>query len=247
MKQYPPDQEGVSSRTTVVILAGGLGTRLRPSVVDRPKVLADVDGRPFLAHVLDQVAEAGVEHAVVCTGYLGDHIEAEFGRTYRDVTLSYSREHRPLGTAGAVRAALGQVSTEDLLIVNGDSYCDSALAEFHRWCVRRGFDVALLAVEVPDTSRFGTIGLAGESLVASFVEKQGLAEPGLINAGVYFFKRTVVAELPSTVPLSLEHDVLPRLAPGLLHARRVSGAFIDIGTPESYRTAGAFFTEEVQA
>ncbi len=91
-----------ASKVTALILAGGLGTRLRPVVNDRPKVLAPVGGRPFLAFLLDQIAQAGIARAVLCTGYLGEQIEATFGRQYRGLQLAYSVERQPLGTGGAL-------------------------------------------------------------------------------------------------------------------------------------------------
>ena len=95
------------SRITAAILAGGLGTRLRPVLADRPKVLAEINGRPFLACLLDQLANAGCRSVILCTGYLGEQIYSAFGESYGSLLrLGYSREERPLGTAGALRLAL---------------------------------------------------------------------------------------------------------------------------------------------
>ncbi len=93
------------SKVTAAILAGGLGTRLRPVVPDRPKVLADVRGRPFLAYLLDNLVVQGVREVVLCTGYLGEQIRKAFGETWGPLRLWYSQEEAPLGTAGALRLA----------------------------------------------------------------------------------------------------------------------------------------------
>ncbi len=91
---------------TATILAGGLGTRLRSVVADRPKVLAEIHERPFLAYLLDQLAAAGVRNVVICTGYLGERVRAIFGNSYGEMQLHYSQESSPMGTAGALRLAL---------------------------------------------------------------------------------------------------------------------------------------------
>lgn len=239
----------IGSGTTALVLAGGLGTRLRECVSDRPKVLATVAGRPFLAHVLDPLVACGVRRIVLCTGYLGEQIEAEFGASYGSAEILYSHEDEPLGTGGALVHAMAHVATERVLIVNGDSYCDASYAAFLRWSESEGADAALIAVEVPDGSRFGRIEFDGETRVATFQEKGAVEEgPAFINAGVYQFTSATVRRFPRTTPLSLEIDVLPSLlaSPGL-HAWRATGRFIDIGTAESYRDADAFFAAEVLA
>ena len=96
--------------TTAVLLAGGLGTRLRSVVDDRPKVLAPVAGRPFLSYLLDQVGAAGIRRVVLCTGYLGDQIRTVFGDTYEEIDLVYSHETEPLGTGGALRLAYEKIT-----------------------------------------------------------------------------------------------------------------------------------------
>src|SRR5690349_11866919 len=108
--------------TTALILAGGLGTRLRSVVADVPKVLAPVHGRPFLACLLDQLADAGLTHAVLCTGYRADLVAAAFGTKYRNLTLDYSEETEPLGTGGALRLAIDRARSQTVLAMNGDSF-----------------------------------------------------------------------------------------------------------------------------
>ena len=108
---------------TAVLLAGGAGSRLRSVIDDRPKVLAEVCGRPFLEYLLDQRVKWRIRDVVLCTGYLAEQIEAYFGMTYRSLRLRYSREIIPLGTAGALRLALPLVRSDTVLVLNGDSFC----------------------------------------------------------------------------------------------------------------------------
>ena len=104
-----------------VILAGGLGTRLRPAVADRPKGLAPVGGRAFLTYLLAQLEAAGFQKAILCTGYRGDQVQRELGAAYGSLPLVYSPESEPLGTAGAIRRALPRIDSDLCLVMNGDS------------------------------------------------------------------------------------------------------------------------------
>jgi NDP-sugar pyrophosphorylase family protein len=223
-----------------LILVGGLGTRLRPVLNDRPKALAPVAGRPFLAFLLDQLQAAGIRRAVLCTGYRAQQVEETFGPRYGDVALAYSREETPLGTGGALRLALPQLQEELALVLNGDSYVDCPPAEFHAWHSTHGFAGSLLLTWVEDAARFGTVETDGSDRIAAFREKQGVARPGWINAGVYLLARRLLQELPEGRPVSLEREMFPAwLARGLGgYARRA--AFLDVGTPDSLAQAETF-------
>src|SRR5262245_29284658 len=107
-----------------LILVGGLGARLRSALTDRPKALAPVDGRPFLAFLLGQLPAAGIRRVVLCTGYRAHQVEETFGSRYGDLALTYSREETPLGTGGALRLAVPRMDAERFLVLNGDSYID---------------------------------------------------------------------------------------------------------------------------
>src|SRR2546426_1458133 len=109
---------------TAAILVGGLGTRLRAVVADRQKVLAPVAGRPFLEQLLDQLTAAGLKRVVLCTGHKAEQVEQTIGREYRGMSIGYSREPEPLGTAGAFRQALSLLDTDPVLACNGDSFCE---------------------------------------------------------------------------------------------------------------------------
>lgn len=231
--------------STALVLAGGRGTRLQPVVGDRPKPLAQVGDRPFLSRLLDQLAAAGIERTVLCVGYLADQVERACGSQHDGMQLVYSREAAPLGTAGALRHALPMVEGDHVLVLNGDSYCDLELQQFACWAAAR-HRAALVAVRVPDVARYGVViqGRAlegGGRLVAGFREKDFRSGPGLVNAGVYCLHRGVLEALPAGVPLALERDVLPDLLASGLAAWPSSAPFLDIGTPESYAAADAFF------
>ncbi|MEM7204410.1 MAG: nucleotidyltransferase family protein [Planctomycetota bacterium] len=227
---------------TAVVLAGGLGTRLRSVVSDRPKVLAEVLGRPFLAYLLDQLAAAGVVDVVLSTGYRADQIEAAFGGGYKNLRLRYSREEEPLGTGGAIRLAQEAARSDPLMVLNGDSYCGADLPAFARWHRQHEAAGSLVLVEVPDVARFGHVEVTPEGVVTRFEEKGARQGPGWINAGVYLLSEPLVREIPVGRAVSLEREVFPRwIGNGLLGCKALDCRFLDVGTPESYAAAERFF------
>ena len=234
---------GLLSGIPAVILAGGLGTRLRPVVADRPKALAMINGRPFLGYLLMQLARAGVREAVICTGYLAEQVRTCFGDSYAGIRLRYSVETEPLGTGGALRLALPLLAADSILVVNGDSYFSADLADFHGRHRAAGSLASLLLARVADISRFGAVDLVEGGQIARFEEKGSAAGPGLINAGVYLLSGEVVRGIPDSGPVSLEREVFPALVGHGLYGFAQDGKFIDIGTPEDYLAAAAFFAE----
>ncbi|HYV97774.1 MAG TPA: nucleotidyltransferase family protein [Gemmatimonadaceae bacterium] len=237
------DHERPLANVTVAILAGGLGTRLRAVVADRPKALAPVNGRPFLAWLLSQAQGAGVPHAVVCTGHLGDQIESAFGTSFDGMSLTYSREPAPLGTGGALRRALPMLRSDPVLVVNGDSYCNADLRDFARAHDRRHADVSIMVTSVADAGRFGSVTLGANNRVQGFEEKVAGRGKGWINAGLYLISRPLIERIPVGPAVSLERDAFPRWLGDQFFAYRSAGPFIDIGTPESYADAEKFFSD----
>ncbi|MBI4806801.1 MAG: nucleotidyltransferase family protein [Desulfovibrio sp.] len=227
---------------TAIILAGGLGTRLRQAIPDRPKALAHVAGRPFLDYILDWLTDSGITQAVLCTGHMADMVQQHYGDRHGDLHLAYSREETPLGTGGALRLAAPLVRTDLALVLNGDSFVEADLREFADWFHERKARVGILAVAVQDASRFGRLVLDREGAVQAFLEKEPDAGPGDINSGVYLMERDVLSHLSPATPLSLEHDVFPALIGQGLYAYTAQGRFLDIGTPASYAEAQVFFS-----
>jgi NDP-sugar pyrophosphorylase family protein len=227
---------------TAAILAGGLGTRLRPVVADRPKVLAPVGGRPYLTYLLDQLAGAPVREVVLLTGHGADQVRRALGESYAGLRLVYSAEPAPLGTGGALRHALPHLSAPAVLLLNGDSYCDVDLEAFARFHRTGPGGASLVLVRVPDASRFGQVRLGHTGRVLRFEEKGATRGPGWVSAGVYLLDRALVAESPPGRPISLERDLLPQwVARRLVRGFRCGGRFLDIGTPQSYAEAEPFF------
>lgn len=223
-----------------VILAGGLGTRLRSAVADVPKVMADVGGRPFLEYIIDQLRHAGVDDAVVCVGYRAEAIERHFGDGARwGIRLAYSVESQPLGTGGALRLARPMLSGDRWLVMNGDSFFDISLALLGAAHRPAQTPVTIALGRVADARRYGEVTLSSDGLITAFVEKPATQAPvpGLINTGLYIIERPVFDLIPADRPASFERDVLPQLVGGRLRGAVFDGYFIDIGVPEDYARA----------
>lgn len=229
-----------------VILVGGKGTRLATVVNDLPKPLAPVHGRPFLDYVLDYLLASGqVSRFILATGHLADKVEAHYGARYRGIDIAYSREHTPLGTGGALLNAMRRMAlTAPFLLLNGDSFVDADLLELHRLhrASSAGLTLALFAVD--NAARFGTVCVT-KTLVTAFVEKNGLAQAGFINSGIYLIEpRVLQAWRGQLGPLSLETVIMPQLVAGKqVHGMIGGSRFIDIGLPETYQAALDFFPD----
>jgi NDP-sugar pyrophosphorylase family protein len=234
-----PDREPLPE---AVFLVGGLGTRLRPLVRDRPKALALVAGKPYLEWMIEIVRAQGVERVILCTGYLGRQIEDHFGAGDRwDLEIRYSREEESLGTGGAVAKALPMIRGPHFFVLNGDSFCDFDLRRMLDMHRLHGAAATMWLVPVDDCSRYGEVVLDPEGKVVQFREKSGTARPGLVNAGVYVLDRRAVEEMAPPRPVfSLEKDLFAGLAGSKMAGIRGQGPFLDIGTPESYKLVDLF-------
>jgi len=221
-----------------LLLVGGLGTRLRSTVPALPKPLATIGDRPFLELLVRQLARQGICNLVMCTGYLAEQIEETFGEG-RDfgAAIEYSKETVPLGTAGALKAAQRYVQDDpEFLVLNGDSFLEidfNELVDFRR---KHGSVATMAVVPVQNASRYGTVQVGADSRVTRFAEKTGENKPGIINAGVYVFGRTVFAHIPDG-PANLEKEIFPHLLELGVYAVQQQGMFIDIGTPDDYARA----------
>jgi NDP-sugar pyrophosphorylase family protein len=221
-----------------VLLVGGTGTRLQPVLQDTPKPLAPVGDAPFLQLLVRQLRSQGIRRLVMCTGHLADQVEKEFRDGHKwDVLIAYSKESRPLGTAGAVKFAEGYLTeAADFLVMNGDSFLELDFRELIRFHREHDGLISIAVRRVPDATRYGTVQLGAHNRVVGFREKMGAPVPGLVNGGVYVFKHTILQHIPKG-PASLENDIFPRLLEHGVYALEQQGMFIDIGTPEDYARA----------
>lgn len=220
-----------------IVLAGGFGTRLAHVVPDVCKPMAPVAGRPFLRFIMDQLAAAGFDRAVVADGYRREQIEGFFGPAYRGTAIEYSPEETPLLTGGAVKRALSRCQSDWIFVLNGDTWLDVDFAAMEAAaCDAPENATAVIAVKrMRDFERYGTVDVDAGGTLTAFHEKRP-CEEGLINAGVYLLHRDALNNMPEK--FSLESDYFERVVgDGELRAVECLGGFIDIGVPEDYELA----------
>lgn len=225
------------------ILAGGLGTRLRSVVNDRPKPLAPIGSMPFLEHQLLFLKANQVSDFVFCLGYRHEQIEDYFGDGQRwGVSITYSVEDQPLGTAGALKHAQCYAN-EAFLVLNGDTFVDldiSSLFQAHGFHQNERPDcLATIALtETDDPRNYGSISLGENDTIVAFREKKGAAESDVhyVNAGVYVLEPCILDWIPVSQKVSLERHVFPCVVESnqRICGFRTGGFFVDIGTPEGY-------------
>ncbi len=226
-----------------IVLAGGLGTRLRDAVPDLPKPMAPVAGRPFLEHLLGAWIAQGVGNFVLSVGYRAEAITAHFGESWGGARIRYAVEERPLGTGGALRLGSRLVPPgAPFLAMNGDTFLEASLAELEAFHRARGAELSLALAPHPGAARFDGVDLDPAFRVASL---RGRAPQGggWINGGLYLFGSAAPLEELGPGPCSFENDVLPAwIAAGRpLYGCPMRGRFIDIGVVEDYRTAQTLF------
>lgn len=220
-----------------VIVAGGLGSRLRPLTARHPKHVLPVAGVPFLAHQLARLATAGTKHVVLATSYRAEELESVLGDgSAFGVRLTYVHERVALGTGGAIRNALDSLEggpDDPLVVLNGDQLSDhDVVAQVDRFRAA-GADVSLHLVVVADPRAYGCVPTRADGRVTAFLEKSPDPVTRQVNAGCYVFRRAVLAEIPAGEAVSVERETFPRLlrAGRLLIGHRDDGYWTDVGTP----------------
>jgi NDP-sugar pyrophosphorylase family protein len=224
------------SETDAIILCGGAGTRLRSVTGEAPKSLATIGERPFLDILINQLRRHGFDHVILAVGYQRDLIRSYFENRKHDVSLEYSIESTPLGTGGAIRNAANFVSSDAVLILNGDSYTDADLSSLV--AQHRKFQADLSVVVVPTDGRVdcGLVSVDPDGRVWSFKERQSATGMQYVNAGIYVANKKILYEMPPNQRISLEEELFPRLLAEGKNIRAFDhpGRCVDIGTPERY-------------
>lgn len=230
----------MSKMLPCLILAGGLGTRLRPILGEGlPKALASVDGQPFLAWMLRWLEQQRVTDVVLSLGYGCGEITNWLPRQSLGLSVTIVEEDKPLGTGGAIVHALRSCGAPQMIVLNGDTITDLDLCSFAGFFAATGADLAIAAANVSDASRYGSLEFdAGSRRLIAFEEKRPVQAPGFINAGVYAVDaaRLLGFELPER--FSFEDDFLRRQITSLdIRVFPEIKEFIDIGIPSDYARA----------
>jgi D-glycero-alpha-D-manno-heptose 1-phosphate guanylyltransferase len=230
--------------TEMLILAGGLGTRLKSVVSHVPKPMAPIAGRPFLAYLLDHWIGQGVQRFILSTGHLNNVVNAYFGEIYRGAVIEYVHEQSPLGTGGAMRLALNSVSwtKEIALMANGDTWFPVNLKQLCADAEDQNLPITLALKTIKINDRYGGVDIGTDRKVKFFgVKSEGQTH---INAGCYLLNVGTLKQALAKMPkiFSLESDFLPLYAVnGLVGSSLQDQSFLDIGIPEDYQKASTFF------
>lgn len=223
--------------TEAIILAGGLGTRLRSAVPDLPKCMAPVGGKPFLYHVIRYLQEQGVDKFIFSLGYMHEAIEDFLLKNYPLLDYQLSIEEEPLGTGGAILLACKKTNEKNVLVLNGDTMFKidtGKLLSFHK---QHNASCTLSLKPMYDFDRYGVVDINKDGFVQSFKEKQ-FYKHGLINGGVYALNTDSLSNLGLPSKFSFEKDYLETYC----STQRMMGLiqdeyFIDIGIPEDLAKA----------
>jgi len=223
-----------------ILLCGGMGTRLRSVVSDRPKPMADICGKPFLQYLLEMLRDKGITEVIFALGYMGEMIEEYFqdGSAF-GLKIAYSYEEEPLGTGGAIRNALPKILEEEVLVLNADTYFPMDYQGLYHFHQENDGDFSLATRAVPDISRYGAVRRDAAGRILAWNEKLedgGQPLAGEINGGIYVMKKSLIAEIPEGKQ-SLEQDCIPKW---ISEGKRIfglpfDGYFMDIGIPKDYQ------------
>ena len=216
----------------VIILAGGFGTRLSTVVKDVPKPMAPINGKPFLHYIFKELQHQTIKDVVLSVGHLKEVIQDFFQDNYLGISIQYAIENEPLGTGGGIKHAFSFVK-EDAFVLNGDTYFDIELSKLKK----TDADISIALKPMFNFDRYGTVELNDEHRIISFNEKK-YCEQGLINAGVYYLKKSLFDKIETENKFSFEKDILEKHSNDLIiHGSIFDNYFIDIGIPEDYEKA----------
>ena len=221
-----------------IILAGGLGTRLRSVVSDVPKPMAMINDKPFLYYLLNTLNNQGFNKVILAVGYKKEVIEDYFKNQFKNIKIVYSVEDQPLGTGGAIKKALDYVDESYAYIFNGDTFFDIDFSKF-----KTSKDIAIACKYLENFDRYGKVEIT-DGIITSFYEKQS-NQSGYINGGVYCIKKDIFKNYNFSEKFSFEKDFLePYITKLSIEAYCSNSYFIDIGIPEDYYKAQEDFKNE---
>ena len=223
--------------TVCIILAGGMGTRLRSVVGELPKCMAPVAGRPFIDYVIDYFLEQGIQKFVLALGYKAEVIIGHIQQQYPWIDVQYSIEIEPLGTGGAIKKACGLLEEKIAVVANGDTLYKVDISQAIAAFAKQEADCTLVLKPMRNFERYGVVKLSDTNQIVAFKEKQ-FYEEGLINGGVYVLNADSFSNENMGVHFSFEKDYLEALyAERKMYGNVQDTYFIDIGIPEDFERA----------
>ena len=227
--------------TEAIVLAGGMGMRLRGVIQDIPKPMSPINGIPFLVYVLRYLKKQSIQRVILAVGYKRELIQDYFGETYEGMDIVYVYEEVLLGTGGGIQQAIYQAKTENVAIVNGDTFFEADLLEMYAQHKKFNANLSIAVRKMYDFDRYGTVDFNTQNEVFAFVEKQK-AKEGYINGGIYILNKAYFLSKNLPKKFSFEKDFMERFV-GTDNSRFMVKSFseltyfIDIGIPEDYQRA----------
>jgi len=217
----------------VVLLCGGLGTRLKSVMGEKPKVMADFEGRPFMDLQLQYLCQQGFKRAILCTGIQSSVIEQYYRNIDLGIKVLCSMEKEPLGTGGALKYACPNIKSELFFVLNGDVFCAIPYQDFLDYHISFNDAVATLAVKkIKKNQDYGGIELGEDNRIHAFHEKEKSKDACYVNVGSYCFHQKAITFMPEEDKFSMEYDFFPRLVGQGFYGFHTEEDFLDIGTPE---------------
>lgn len=213
-----------------IVLAGGLGTRLRSVVSDVPKPMAPVNGKPFLEYILRYLSNKGITKVVLSVGYKWEVIQKYFSNKFLDIELIYSVEDEPLGTGGAIKQALSYIDGKNVYIINGDTFFNVPLQDLY---LKESSKMVLSLKPLKEFDRYGCVEIDKEGYIIQFTEK-GYRKTGNINGGVYLVRSDIFGEYIIEEKFSFEEFMQQNFKSLKASTQIFDNYFIDIGIPEDY-------------
>lgn len=227
-----------------IVLAGGLGTRLRNTIGDYPKCMAEVNGKPFLQYILDYLLSQNCTRLILSLGYKHEVITEWLKGQQYSFDIIPVIENDPLGTGGGIQLALKAAVNEDVAVLNGDTMFNVDIAEQLALHKKQYAETTLALKPMSDAGRYGLVNTNANNRIIAFEEKRAGAQ-GLINGGVYIINNKAFLERNLPEKFSFENDYLAKyVSEGKFSGFISDSYFIDIGIPEDYNKAQIDFKEE---
>lgn len=224
----------------VVILCGGKGTRISPVIGDKPKVLADINGRTFLEIFIEQLVSHGFKKIILSVGYLKDQIKDYVQKgeleKQKKCKIYFSEEEISLGTGGAIKNAEKFIENDHFLVINGDTFSSVNFKDFYKYHFDKNALISMAVVNNKNSSDYGSIEINDKGEIIGFFEKK-YEGAGIISAGMYFMDKKVFNLMPEKESFSLEKDFFSKVIKNNFFGFIHNGDIIDIGTPERYEKA----------
>lgn len=220
--------------TEAIILAGGLGTRIRSAIGEMPKCMAPINNQPFLNFVLRYLIKNGIQRVIISVGYKADEITNYYNNSFEGLVIEYAIESEPMGTGGALKLALEKAHSEILFVLNGDTIFDIPLNDLAQVHIDLKAVCTIALKRMFKVDRYGAVKTDESGKVLGFAEKK-YADEVVINGGVYVINKSILVHYPVNTPFSFEINYLQNNPKAKnIHSKLFDSYFCDIGIPEDY-------------